>query len=84
MTPDGEVDPSLRFKCLELCQAQVDKGTPFTFSLTIGSTFTLSLDSRGKEEVPTILARKKPSPSTLRRNARRKELFLKRKAETHI
>ena len=81
MTPDGEVDPSLRFKFLDLCQALVDKGTPFTFSLTIGSTFTLSLDTRGKEEVPTILARKKPSPSTLRRNARRKELFLKRKAE---
>ena len=83
MTSVEEVDPSLRSKCLDLCQALVDKGTPFTFSLTIGSTFTLSLDTRGKESPmgPTALVRKKPSPATLRRNARRKEMFLKRKAE---
>ena len=82
MAAVSDVDPSLKSKCLELCQALVDKGTPFTFSLTIGSTFTLSLDTMGKEKSPTPLARKKPSPSTLRRNARRKEQFLKKKAET--
>jgi len=82
MTSDYEVDPSLRTKCLDLCQALVDKGTPFTFSLTIGSTFTLSLDTRKTEESPIPQARKKSSPSTLRRNARRKDQFLKRKAET--
>ena len=67
----------VKSKYMDLCQALVDKGNPFTFSLTIGSTFSLSLDTRGKEESPIPLARRKPSPSTLRRNARRKEQFQK-------
>merc|ERR1712129_244042 len=82
MAEMSEVDSNVKSKCLDLCQALVDKGTPFTFSLTIGSNFTLSLDTRGKEERSAIWTRKKPSPSTLRRNARRKEQFLQRKAET--
>ena len=76
-----EVDQCVISKCLDLCQALENKGTPFTFSITIGSAFTLSLDTRGKEEPSTLLARKKTSPSTMRRNARRKEEYMKRKAE---
>jgi len=72
----------LAYKCLEVCQALVAKGEPFKFSLSMGATLTFSLDTRGKEETPTPMARKKVSPSTMRRNARRKEAFLEKKAET--
>ena len=73
----NESDSSLTNKCLELCHALAGQGKDFKFSLTIGSTFTFSLDSReGKETPPT---RKKKSPSTLRRNAKRREDFLKKK-----
>ena len=73
----NESDSSLTNKCLELCHALAGQGKDFKFSLTIGSTFTFSLESReGKETPPT---RKKKSPSTLRRNAKRREDFLKKK-----
>ena len=73
----NESDSSLTNKCLELCHALAGQGKDFKFSLTIGSTFTFSLDSReGKETPPT---RKKKSPSSLRRNAKRREDFLKKK-----
>merc|ERR1712129_98387 len=62
------------------CQALVSKGLAFTFSLTTSSGFTISLDTRGKES-PGPVARKPPSPSTLRRNARRRQEFLQRKAK---
>ena len=67
----NESDSSLVNKCLDLCHALAGQGKAFKFSLTIGSTFTFSLESReGKETPPT---RKKKSPSTLRRNAKRRE-----------
>ena len=75
MAEMSDVDPSLKMKCLDLSKALVNKGT-FTFFLTIGSTFNLYLDTRGKEELPTTLARKKSSHSTLRSNNRRKEQYL--------
>merc|ERR1712204_164917 len=62
------------------CQALVSKGLAFTFSITTSSGFTISLDTRGKES-PGPVARKPPSPSTLRRNARRRQEFLQRKAK---
>ena len=75
------VDPTLASKCLELYQVLVGQKQPFTFSLTVGSSFTFSLDTRGKEEPPSPLAWKKPSPSTTRRNARRQAEFLQRKTD---
>ena len=80
-----EGDPAMATKCLDLCQALVSQGKAFTFSLThTGTSFTFSLDTRGEEKVesPSLRrppARKKPSPSTLRRNARRKTEFMKKK-----
>ena len=75
-------DPTLALKCLDLCQALIGKGLPFSLSLASSpsSGLTFSLDTR-KEESTSPRARKKLSPSTLRRNARRKKEFLKRKAE---
>ena len=82
MPSDSEA--ALNMKFLEVCQELTSKGIPFTFTLTIGSTINLSLDTRGKEkkeESTTPLARKKTSPSTTRRNARRKALYLEKKEE---
>ena len=81
MTAVGDSDSSLATKCLELCQTLAGQGLAFNFSLTINSTFSFSLDTRDKglALATTGKTKKKSSPSTLRRNARRKEAFLQRK-----
>ena len=77
MTALGESDPNLATKCLDFCQAQSSQGVAFNFSLSIGSTFSFSLDTRGKASMSS--GTKKKSPSTLRRNARHRKEFLKKK-----
>ena len=77
MTAVGETD--LATKCLDLCQTLSSQGSAFKFSLIMGSNF--SLDTRGLAldiQAKSPL-KKKPSPSTLRRNARRREVFLNKK-----
>ena len=81
MTAVGESDSTLATKCLDLCQTLAGQGLAFNFSLKISSSFSFSLETRDKglaSDTPGKI-KKKPSPSTLRRNARRKEAFLKRK-----
>ena len=81
MTAVGESDSILATKCLDLCQMLAGQGLAFNFSLKISSFFSFSLETRDKglaSDTPGKI-KKKPSPSTLRRNARRKEAFLKRK-----
>jgi hypothetical protein len=83
MTP-SDSEAALGMKFLDICQELTNKGILFTFTLTIGSTINLSLDTSGKEkkeEPTTTLARKKFSPSTTRRNAKRKALYLEKKRE---
>ena len=73
-------DPALLTQCLEFCQALASKGQAFSISLTLGSSFTFSLDTRG--DTPAgVMKKKKASPSRIRRNQKRKEDFLKRKSE---
>ena len=72
-----EEDAKLATKCLELCQMLAGKSLTFSFSLTIGSSFSFSVDTRGKEVLAS--PRKKKTPSTLRRDARRREELLKKK-----
>ena len=73
-------DSSLATKCMEFCHALANQGKEFKFSLTIGSTFTFSLDTmEGKETLPP---RTKKSPSTLKRNSKRRQEFLKKKSES--
>ena len=81
MTAVGVSDSSLASKCLDFCQVLASQGTVFNFSLSIGSTFSFSLDTRNKTLDTKVgpFKKKKPSPSTLRRNARRREEFLKKK-----
>ena len=73
-------DSSLASKCLDLCQALATQGKEFTFSVTIGSSFSFSLDTR-KKSCDFKQPGKRSSPSTMRRNARQKEHFLKKKAQ---
>ena len=83
MTAVGECESSLATKCLDLCQTLANQGLAFNFSLKIGSSFSFSLDARGKGVVSNTntasKTMKRKSPSTLRRNVRRKEAFLKKK-----
>ena len=73
----SEEDAKLASQCLEFCQTLADKSLTFSFSLTIGSSFSFSVDTRGKEVLAS--PRKKKTPSTLRRDARRREELLKKK-----
>ena len=79
MAAVAEVGSTLFLKCLDFCQALSSQGQVYNFSVTIGQDFTFSLDTRRKAESSETKVKKKASPSTLRRNARRREEFLKRK-----
>ena len=76
-------DSSLAQQCLALCQTLASQGRTFSLSLTAGSSFIFSMESNGIA-VPAQVVKKKSSPSTLRRNARRREIFLRRKLESQI
>ena len=75
-----EVDSSLASKCMEFCQALASQGQSFKFSKSIGSNFSFSLDTRSKA-TRSQGAKKMPCPSTLRRNASRREEFLAKKQQ---
>ena len=77
MAAVAEVGSSLLTKCLDFCQALSNQGQVFNFSVAIGPDFIFSLDTRRKER--STVAKKKASPSTVKRNARRKEEYPKRK-----
>ena len=77
-------------KCLEFCQTLVSQQQHLSFSLTVGSSFSFSLDNRKEStnletrKVTSLkkqMPRKKLSPSQVRRNLKRKQDFLKRKSE---
>ena len=76
----GEESP-LAIKCFDFWKALSSQGMAFSFSLTLGSNFSFSLETR--EVVPHSVIKdkawKKKSPSTIRRNARRREEFLQKK-----
>ena len=78
-----ENDSSLAMKCLDICQALTSQGKIFNFSLSIGPTFSFSFDSRDKTLDTRVgpTKRKKQSPSTLRRNAMRKEDYLNKRKQ---
>ena len=77
--PSSGEDSSLATKCMDICHTLASHGKDFQFSLTIGTTFTFSLDTReGKKTMP---ARSKKSPSALKRNAKRRQEFLMKKSQ---
>jgi hypothetical protein len=74
-----EVNSTLASKCMDFCQALISQGQVFNFSLSVGPTFSFSLDTTRSKAPRT---KKKPSPSTLRRNARRREEFKAKKQQS--
>ena len=63
-------DESLALKCLEVCQTLTSSGLAFTFTLKVGENFTFTLDTKVKDQA--VRPRKKKSPSSLRRDERRR------------
>ena len=61
-------------QCFDFCRYLETVGKPFLFKLKLGNDFTFILDS--SKTNATSNSRKKVSPSTARRNARRKQEFL--------
>ena len=81
----GNDNPSLAKECLAFIQALVNQEIGFNFQLTSGS-FSCSFDNNGKRTMtsartPTEVKHK--SPSTRKRNARRRQQFLENKKFGH-
>ena len=72
----SDSDTSLASQCLAFCQTLASQGRTVTFSLKVGSSFAFSLDTKDSEKIPASKARKKLSPSTQKRNERRRKEFL--------
>ena len=72
-------DATLASQCLDFCQMLAGKSLSFSFSLKVGNNFSFSVETRGKGPLSLQKKKKKPTPSTLRRNARRREEFLRKK-----
>ena len=67
-------------QCLDFCQTMAGKSPTFSFSLTLPTGFSFSVNNMGKGALASQkMKKKKPTPSTQRRNARRREEFLKKK-----
>ena len=55
----GEEDSSLTTQCLAFCLALASQGKAFSLSLTVGNTFSFSLDNR--EKAPPMKEKTHPS-----------------------
>ena len=69
-------------QCLDFCQALALQGMVFKFSVSVGSDFNFSMDTMKGKDFPASRSKKRISPSTLRRNAKRQEEFLKKKTSS--
>ena len=93
-SPEGANNSALVKQCLEFCQTLASMGQTINLSLSIGSNFSISLntnkditilDSRKAETERTIVKEvRKLTPSARRRNQKRKEEFLKRKSAPFV
>ena len=69
-------------QCLDFCQTMAGKSLTLSFSLTLPTGFSFSVDTMGKGALASQkTTKKKPTPSTMRRNARRREEFLNTSTE---
>ena len=67
---------SLTNTCPEFCQELTNQGQAFKFSIMLGTSFSFILVTRSKEHHLEDMKKKKPSPSSLRRNQIRRQDFL--------
>ena len=82
MTASQEDNAALLLQCLDFCKSLSSKSLTFSFALTIGDSFSFSLATRGEVALASKAKKNKKTPSALRRNARRRAEFLKKKLET--
>ena len=70
----------LAARCLDFCQALATQGQTTSLSVTIGSSFSFNMDTQASQDTRSTvkLTKKKKSPSTLKRNQKRKESFHKK------
>ena len=69
-------------QCLDFCQTLAGKSLTFSFTLSLGNSFSFHLDTSGEGAIaPEAKKKKKKTPSALRRNARRRAEFVKNKIE---
>ena len=81
MTSVNEENAALLSQCLDFCQTLSSKSLTFSFALDLGNSFSFHLDTSGKGALISKAKKKKKTPSALRRNARRRAEFLKKKLE---
>ena len=81
MTASKEDNAALLSKCLDFCQSLSSKSLTFSFALTVTDSFSFSLATRGEVALASKAKKNKKTPSALRRNARRRAEFLKKKPE---
>ena len=79
--PVEEDNAALVSQGLDFCQTLATKSLTFSFTLTLGDSFSFSLDTNEKEALASKAKKKKKTPSTLRRDAKRRAEFLKKKLE---
>ena len=72
-----EMRNSLTSQCMDFAKHLVSQGHSFNFTLKTDN-FSFNLDIT-KRRTPLIMTKKKPSPSTMARNAKRKDEFLAKK-----
>ena len=75
MSEVSEATSPLATQCLAFCQTLASQGQAFKFSLTLGKSFSFILDTKMGDS-SSSKARKKLSPSTIRRNQKRRQEFL--------
>ena len=75
-------ESSMASQCMVFCQTLASQGKAFAFTLKIGETFSFSLDTKEKKSSPVPVPKvRKISPSTVKRNALRRQKFLASKNE---
>ena len=81
MTSVNEENAALLSQCLDFCQTLSNKSLTFSFALDLANSFSFRLDTSGEGAIAPEAKKKKKTPSALRRNARRRAEFLKKKLE---
>ena len=74
-------DSILVTQCLDFCRQLASQGKDFSISLKLGS-FSFSLDTMEKTNASKVVTKKKQSPSSARRSAKRRQNFLEKKRQT--
>ena len=67
---------------MDFCQQLSSKGMTFTFSLSMGPLFHFSLDTKEKSTPVLGVGKVKKIPSTMKRNAKRRQDFLMKKSDS--